>query len=108
MDEHKTDSAQWFSYNLWLICHNPFYDDKYYLYTADGKKDAICYCTADRPDGPYYEPDDNQVSFADTALEGHCTYKLLGTDKLILIADQFKSGGYFMQETTDMISVTTN
>ena len=39
-------------------------------------------------------------------LEGHCTYKLLGTDKLILIADQFKSGGYFMQETTDMIHFT--
>ena len=80
-----------------------FYGGKYYMYTADGKKDAVCYCTADRPDGPYYEPGDNQVTFADTALEGHCTYRLLGTDKLILIADQFKSGGYFMQETTDMI-----
>ena len=83
-----------------------FYGDKYYLYTADGKKDAVCYCTAEKPDGPYFEPDDNQVTFADTALEGHCTYKLLGTDKLILIADQFKSGGYFMQETTDMIHFT--
>lgn len=82
-----------------IVLHN----GKYCLYTADGKKDAICYCIADRPDGPYYEPEDNQVSFADTALEGHCTYRLLGTDKLIMIADQFKSGGYFMQETTDMI-----
>lgn len=80
-----------------------FYDGKYYLYTADGKKEAICYCLADRPDGPYFEPEDNQVSFADTALEGHCTYRVIGTDRLIMIADQFKSGGYFMQETTDMI-----
>lgn len=78
-------------------------DGKYYLYTADGEKDAICYCVADKPDGPYYEPDDNQVSFADTALEGHCTYRIAGTNKLIMIADQFKAGGYFMQETTDMI-----
>lgn len=82
------------------------YNDKYYMYTADGKKEAVCYCVADRPDGPYYEPEDNQVSFADTALEGHCTYRLLGSDKLIMIADQFKSGGYFMQETTDMIHFT--
>lgn len=79
------------------------YNGKYYMYTADGKKDAICYCTAERPDGPYDEPDDNQVSFADTALEGHCTYRILGTNKLVMIADQFKAGGYFMQETTDMI-----
>lgn len=85
-----------------IVLHN----GKYCLYTADGKKDAICYCIADRPDGPYYELEDNQVSFADTALEGHCTYRLLGTDKLIMIADQFKSGGYFMQETTDMIHFT--
>lgn len=79
------------------------HEGKYYLYTADGKKDGICYCTADRPDGPYYEPEDNKVSVADTALEGNCSYRILGTDKFAMIADQFKKGGYFMQETTDMI-----
>lgn len=78
-------------------------DGKYYLYTADGKKDGICYCVADKPDGPYFEPEDNKVSVADTALEGNCTYRILGTDKFVMIADQFKKGGYFMQETTDMI-----
>lgn len=82
------------------------HNGKYYLYTADGKKDAVCYCVAERPDGPYYEPEDNQVSFADTALEGHCTYRIAGTDKLVMIADQFKKGGYFMQESTDMIHFT--
>lgn len=79
------------------------HEGKYYLYTADGEKDGICYCTADRPDGPYYEPDNNKVSVADTALEGNCTYRIIGTDKLVMIADQFKKGGYFMQETTDLI-----
>ncbi|MBQ1996641.1 MAG: hypothetical protein II237_10675, partial [Clostridia bacterium] len=79
---------------------------KYYLFEADGKKEAICYCVAERPDGPYFEPDNNKVSVADTALEGNCTYRILGTDKFVMIADQFKKGGYFMQETTDLINFT--
>lgn len=82
-------------------------DGKYYLYHADGEKDAICYSVAERPDGPYFEPDDNKVSVADTALEGNCIYQILGTDKTdkyVMIADQFKAGGYFMQETNDMIN----
>lgn len=81
-----------------------FFEGRYYLYTADGAKDGICYCVADKPDGPYYEPDNNKVSVADTAIEGNCTYRILGTDKLVMIADQFRKGGYFMQETADMIN----
>lgn len=83
-----------------IIEHN----GKYYLYQADGEKEAICYCVADRPDGPYYEPDSNKVSVADTALEGNCIYRILGTDKFVMIADQFRKGGYFMQETTDLMN----
>ena len=78
-------------------------DGKYYLYEADGEKEAICYAVADRPDGPYFESADNKVSVADTALEGNCIYKILDTDKYVMIADQFKAGGYFMQETNDLI-----
>ncbi len=81
-------------------------DGRFYLYTADGKKDGICYCVADRPSGPYTEPFDNKVSVADTALEGNCLYRLIGEEKYIMIADKFKSGGYFMQETEDMIHFT--
>ena len=76
------------------------------LFQADGEKEAICYCVADRPDGPYYEPDNNKISVADTALEGNCIYRILGTDRFVMIADQFKKGGYFMQETTDLINFT--
>lgn len=83
-----------------IIEHN----GKYYLYQADGEKEAICYCVADRPDGPYYEPDSNKVSVADTALEGNCIYRILGTDKFVMIADQFQKGGYFMQESTDLMN----
>lgn len=82
-----------------IIEHN----GKYYLFEADGEKEAICYCVAERPDGPYYEPDDNKISVADTALEGNCIYRILDTDRFVMIADQFKKGGYFMQETTDLI-----
>lgn len=78
-------------------------DGKFYLYEADGEKDAICYAVADKPSGPYSEPDNNKVSVADTALEGNCIYKILDTDKYVMIADQFQAGGYFMQETSDMI-----
>ncbi len=76
---------------------------KYYLYEADGEKDAICCVVADKPSGPYFEPADNKVSVADTALEGNSIYKILGSNKYVMIADQFKVGGYFMQETEDMI-----
>lgn len=81
-----------------------FKDGKYFLYQADGEKEAICYAVADNVCGPYYEPDDNKVSVAEVALEGNCVYKIEGTDKYVLIADQFKNGGYFMQETSDMIN----
>ncbi len=79
------------------------YKKKYYLFQADGEKKSICYCISNRPDGPYFEPDNNKVSIADTALEGNCIYRILGTDKFVMIADQFKKGGYFMQETTDLV-----
>ncbi len=79
-------------------------DGKYYLYQADGEKEAICYAVSDKVDGPYYEPDDNKVSVADVALEGNCIYKIHGTDKYVMIADQFRNGGYFMQETKDMVN----
>ena len=79
-------------------------DGTFYLYEADGEKESICYCTAAAPDGPYYEPKDNKVTTGEIALEGNCMYKLLGTDKYIMIADKFRNGGYYMQITSDMIN----
>lgn len=81
-------------------------DGKFYLYEADGEKEAICYAVSSSPDGPYYEPDENKVSVSSVALEGNCIYNIHGTDKYVMIADQFRNGGYFMQETTDMIHFT--
>lgn len=81
-------------------------DGKYYLFVADGKQDGICYVISDKASGPYSEPDNNKISVADTALEGNCMYKLEESEKYIMIADQFKSGGYFMQESEDLIHFT--
>ncbi len=81
-------------------------DGKYYLFVADGKQDGICYVVADRPCGPFEEPENNKISVADTALEGNCIYKIEATGKYVLIADQFKKGGYFMQESDDLIHFT--
>ncbi len=81
-------------------------DGRYYLFEADGEKEAICYAVSDKLSGPYYEPEDNKISVADTALEGNCIYKITGTDKYVMIADKFRSGGYFMQESTDLIHFT--
>ena len=78
-------------------------DGKFYLYQADGEKEAICYAVAENAAGPYHEPDDNKVSVAEVALEGNCIYKIDGTDTYVMIADQFRTGGYFMQETSDML-----
>lgn len=80
-----------------------YVNNKYYLYEADGEKEGICVAVSDHASGPYTETDDNKVSVAKTALEGNCIYKILGTDKYVMIADQFKASGYFMQETTDLL-----
>lgn len=78
-------------------------DGKYYLFVADGEKDGICYVVSDSASGPFEEPENNKISLADTALEGNCIYRNENTGKYILIADKFKSGGYFMQESDDLI-----
>ncbi|MGN1123409.1 MAG: glycoside hydrolase family 43 protein [Eubacterium sp.] len=79
------------------------HDSMYYLFEADGGKNGICYAVSEHLSGPYFEPDNNKISVADTALEGNCIYKILNSNKYVMIADQFKAGGYFAQESEDLI-----
>lgn len=81
-------------------------DGRFYLFQADGQKEGICYAVAEKPSGPYFEPENNKVSVAETALEGNCIYRNFHNGKYIMIADQFRKGGYFMQESEDMIHFT--
>ncbi len=78
-------------------------DGKYYLFEADEAKCGICYAVSDKPDGEYTEEEDNKISVADVPLEGACIYKNEITNKYILIADRFRNGGYFMQESDDLL-----
>lgn len=79
-------------------------DGKYYLYYADEKKDAICCVVSDKVSGPYEEFENNKVSVANTKVEGNCIFKILDSDKYVMIMDKFVEGGYFMQETDDMFN----
>ena len=81
-------------------------DGRYYLFVADGEKDGICCVVSDTTSGPFEESEDRKISLADTALEGNCMYFNEEAGKFILIADQFKSGGYFMQESEDLVHFT--
>ena len=80
------------------------YNSKYYMFYADEEKSAICYAVADCPSGPYFEPESNIASVADTKVEGNCIYKNPKTNKFIMIMDKFVDGGYFMQEGDSLLS----
>ena len=58
---------------------------------------------SDNAAGPFEEPENNRISLAQTALEGNCLYRNAESGRYILIADQFKAGGYFMQESEDLV-----
>lgn len=81
-------------------------DGKFHLYFKDEQVATTCYAVSDKLSGPYTEPENNIVSATKSAVEGNCIYKLLGTEKYIMIMDKFVDGGYFMQETTDMVNFT--
>ncbi len=81
-------------------------DGKFYLFEADEAKNGICVVVSDSPDGEYDETDNNKISVANVPLEGGCVYKNDLTNKYILIADRFRNGGYFMQESDDLIHYT--
>ncbi len=79
-------------------------DGKFYLFEADEAKNGICVQVSDTPDGEYTETENNKISVADVPLEGGCIYWNEITQKYILIADRFRNGGYFMQESDDLLN----
>lgn len=81
-------------------------DGRFYLFEADEAKDGICYAVSDKLDGEYFEPDGNKISVCVVPLEGGCIYYNENSNKYILIADRFRNGGYFMQESDDLVNYT--
>lgn len=79
-------------------------DGIYYLYYKDENESKICYATADRPNGPYSEPEDPVVSVFYTNVEGNFIYNINGTDSYVMMLDCYSKGKFVMQQTDDMTS----
>lgn len=81
-----------------------FNNGKYYMYYKDEYNKTICLVIADNITGPYCEYPDNVVACTPLHVEGNCMYKINGTDTYVMIMDKYVDGGYFMQQTTDMLN----
>ena len=79
-------------------------DGVYYLYYKDENESKICYAVADKPSGPYTEPEDPVVSVFYTNVEGNFIYKISGTDSYVMMLDCYSKGKFVMQQTTDMVN----
>ena len=78
----------------------------YYMYYKDENEKYICYVYSDKPEGPYKEPENKNVTAFKENTEGCCMYPLVDTDKWIMIMDSYTKGYYVMQETEDFINFT--
>lgn len=72
----------------------------YYLYFKYEENQTIAYVTSENLTGPY-EDEPVVVSIAPSGVEGSEMYRIQGTDKWVMIMDEYSKGRFFMQETTD-------
>ena len=77
----------------------------YYLYFKYEENQTIAYVTSENLTGPYKD-EPVEVSLAPSGVEGSEMYKINGTDKWVMIMDEYGKGRFFMQETTDFHSFT--
>ena len=81
-------------------------DEKlYYLYFKYEENQSIAYVTSENLIGPYKD-EPVQVSIAPSGVEGSEMYKINGTDKWVMVMDEYSKGRFFMQETTDFHNFT--
>ena len=64
---------------------------------------TVCEVVADKITGPYREFENNAVTCTDKHVEGNCMYNILGTNSFVMIMDLYVDGGYYMQQTEDML-----
>ncbi len=77
----------------------------YYLYFKYEENQTIAYVTSENLTGPYKD-EPIEVSLAPSGVEGSEMYKIHGTDKWVMIMDEYGKGRFFMQETEDFHSFT--
>lgn len=75
-------------------------EELYYLYFKYEENQTIAYVTSENLTGPYKD-EPIEVSLAPSGVEGSEMYKIHGTDKWVMIMDEYGKGRFFMQETTD-------
>jgi len=84
-----------------IICQN----GKYYMYYKNETNKRIYLAEADHANGPYREI--KQVSEGNIGVEGPNIYKMLDSDKWLMMSDAYGNGYYVMQETSDLENFTT-
>ena len=75
----------------------------YYLYFKYEESQTIAYVTSEKLTGPYKD-EPVVVSLATSGVEGSEMYKIQGTDKWVMVMDEYSKGRFFMQQTTDFHS----
>jgi len=80
-------------------------DGKYYLFhKTEGDGNGIKVAVANEASGPYALLSNNYVNQTREAVEGSCTFKLIDSDKYILMYDVYRKGRYEFCETTDFVN----
>jgi GH43 family beta-xylosidase len=82
-----------------------FHNGKYYMYYKDETTKGIKLGIAEHANGPYKEI--KKISEGDIGVEGPNIYKLLDSDKWLLMSDAYGNGYYVMQETNDLENFNT-
>ena len=75
-------------------------ENLYYLYFKYEESQTIACVTSENLTGPYKD-EPVVVSLAPSGVEGSEMYKINGTDKWVMVMDEYSKGKFFMQETTD-------
>ncbi len=73
----------------------------YYMYFKHDEDQTIAYVKSKSLTGPY-EDNSVVVSLSKEGVEGSSMYPVTGTDSWIMIMDEYGTGKFFMQMTTDM------
>ncbi|MBQ7295756.1 MAG: glycoside hydrolase family 43 protein [Clostridia bacterium] len=77
----------------------------YYLYFKYEENQTIAYVKSEKLTGPYND-EPVTVSLAKSGVEGSEMYPIDGTDKWVMVMDEYSKGRFFMQETTDFHNFT--
>ena len=72
----------------------------YYLYFKYEENQTIACVTSEKLSGPYKD-EPVIVSLASSGVEGSEMYKIDGSDKWVMVMDEYSKGRFFMQETED-------